>query len=263
MATRPQHAELMAKTASRRGLACFIIGGFAMSLGLAQAQSAGEPDASLPLDGGAGATVPPGDGGVSRSGEDSLLTDYKRYEHRDERTPGRGPQGRKIGFGFSLGRPVGVGVKIFFTQTVAFQADVGVSYSWYGPELDATGQVVWHPSQLLTYDAVKVNWYIGLGARAAGWPAVVVGIPAWLPTCKTPSTEIDAYRECRRPALTYIPSGDTFPGTLGITAPVVGISLQLQALPLELFGQAAPVIELFPALSADVTFQLGARWYFF
>ncbi|MBI5495815.1 MAG: hypothetical protein HY904_12395 [Deltaproteobacteria bacterium] len=200
--------------------------------------------------------------------DDPYLTNYKKFEHRDERAPGRGPQGRKIGFGFALGRPLGFTTKVYFTQTIGFQADIGVTYGWLGPEVDIAGHVVWHPYTILQREDFKLSTYVGGGARGAWWPLMLRGIPDQVPHCEpkppqspTLTSALDP-RTCWRPVFLYAPQGEAFPGTLGAQG-VAGLDLQLQKFPLELYVQPTATLDLFPGLSADVGFQVGARWYFF
>jgi hypothetical protein len=185
--------------------------------------------------------------------EDPYLTNYKLYEHRDERPAGRGPQGRKLGLGAFLGRPTGVGGKLYFTQTIALQLDLGATYSWNGPEGDVQGHLVWHFTNLLVRDSFKLSSYVGAGGRFALWPLVVTGIPQMIPACREP---------CRRPVYNYVPAAESFPGTLGVQG-LGGLSLHLHRFPLELYAQPVVTVELFPGLSADLGAQAGVRWYVF
>jgi hypothetical protein len=231
-----------------------------------------DPSASTPADRGqeepepnAGAAAAPA-AAKKKPAEDPYLTNWKKFEHRDERAPGRGPMGRKIGIGAGLGRPFSVGGKIYFTQTVGFQADLGTTYSWAGPEVSLQAHVVWHPYTFFANDNLKLSAYVGGGGRFGFWPLVPLGIPAGVPVCNQPTvlstTELPTITGCQRPALMWLPNGNYFPGTLGIQ-PVAGLDLQFQKLPLELYAQVMPTLDVFPALSGDLGLQLGARWYFF
>ncbi len=196
--------------------------------------------------------------------DDPYLTNYKKYEHRDERAPGRGPMGKKVGFGLSLGRPLGVTGKLYFTQTIGVQVDLGTTYSWWGPELSASLHVVWHPYTLFTHDQFKLSVYVGGGGRAAVWPLVVTGAPVWLPTCQGTfdTNENSGPNNCRRPAYNWVPGGGAFPGVMGIQG-VAGLDLQFNKIPIEVYAQPLVTLDVFPGISGDLGFQVGARWYFF
>ncbi|MEW5855062.1 MAG: hypothetical protein AB2A00_40170, partial [Myxococcota bacterium] len=197
--------------------------------------------------------------------EDPYLTNWKEYEHREERLAGRGPQGKKMGFGVGIGRPLSLTGKLYFTQTIAAQADVGVTYSWYGPEFDLQGQVIWHWQNILVRPEFKLSVYVGGGMRAAAWPLLTFGIPPWLPACQpstSPTANTSFTGQCTRPAFIYLPGAESFPGTLGLQG-VGGISMFLTRFPVELYAQPLLTLEVFPGISGDVGAQVGARYYFF
>ena len=238
-------------------------------------------DAAAPADGESGASEANKDSKKKKEEKpkeekpDDYLINWQKYEHRDERTPGRGPMGRKIGLGMALGRPLSAGVKVYFTQTVAFQADVGVGYSWAGPEMSAQAHVVWHPYTLLANERMKISTYVGAGGRGAFWPLLVVGIPEFVPACQRPipadtvlaavqgnPSELTTLRGCYRPAFLYVPGAENFPGTLGPQV-MAGLDLQLNNVPMEMYVQPIATLEVFPGISADLGLQMGLRWYFY
>lgn len=184
--------------------------------------------------------------------DDPYLTNWKKFEHRDEVAAGRGPMGRKIGLGVGLGRPLTLGGKVYLGQTWGVQADIGGTYSWEGPELSVQAHIVWHPYTFVANENFKFSGYVGAGGRAGFWPLVITGSPAWVPRCVDP---------CRRPAFVYFGEGSV-PGTFGMQG-VGGLDVQLQKFPLEFYVQGMPTVELFPGVSADLGLQLGVRWYAF
>lgn len=121
---------------------------------------------------------------------------------------------KTFGLGLELGAPVGLNGKVFVAPAVALDFGVGFIYShyYYGDGLHLYGDVLWHPTSLVSADAFELPFYVGVGLRY--WD----------------------FDYCDRGLCTYGGSA------VGLRVPV-GIAFDFNRMPLDIFIQLVPVID--------------------
>ena len=154
------------------------------------------------------------EGDRSRRQRDGRRRD-DRSRHRGDRGAARGFQANKtFGLGLELGEPTGLNGKYFLSGSTALDFGVGWIYRhyYYGDGLHLYGDVLWHPTSLVSTAAFELPLYIGVGLRY--WD----------------------FDYCDRGVCGYGGS------TLGIRVPV-GISFDFNNVPLDIFLQLVPVLD--------------------
>jgi hypothetical protein len=137
-------------------------------------------------------------------------------------------QDRTVGAGFMVGDPTGVTGKFWLDDARALDFAAG----WSLGENDAihfSADHLWHRFDLLTPNQGSVALYAGIGARVA------------LRDDEGKNQDHD----------------DTF----GLRVPL-GIAYFTERMPLEIFAELAPVMELIPDTDLDVDLGIGLRYYF-
>ena len=142
---------------------------------------------------------------------------------------------KKFGIGGMLGAPTGLSLKYYFTPKHALDFGVGIGF-WGGATLYVHGDYKFH-IMLTQHSAFDLPLYIGVGAKLTIW-----------------FTDHDHHYW-----------GDTgrhggYAG-FGIRVPV-GISFNLNKLPLDVFLEIVPGLGLFPGIGAFVDGAIGVRYYF-
>ncbi|MBN2357941.1 MAG: hypothetical protein JXR83_00710 [Deltaproteobacteria bacterium] len=150
------------------------------------------------------------------------------------------PWGHPFGLGLQLGAPTALTGKLLLQPNSALVFSLGGGMSWvwgYGLEL-SVGYVV-HPSSLASYEALDLNWYVG-GA-------------------------LDVMLRGDRTYNRYFGYNYGYFGSspLGLGAHVpVGLDFQLRAVPLSIYLELTPGIDIFPYLGLHLGGALGARFFF-
>jgi hypothetical protein len=154
--------------------------------------------------------------------------------------PSSTPWGKTFGVGLQLGAPSAITGKLKLESNTAVIFGVGGGWSWgLGSGLELSVGYVVHPSLLASYEALNLNWYAG------GAIDVMV------------LTHQYYNRGIVIPVYTY--SGS--PIGLGAHVPL-GLDFQLRALPLSLYAELTPGLDLFPVVGPRVGLALGARFFF-
>ncbi|MFH1811186.1 MAG: hypothetical protein ABIJ09_20780 [Pseudomonadota bacterium] len=150
------------------------------------------------------------------------------------------PWGKTFGVGLQLGAPSAITAKLKLENNTAVIFGVGGGWSWgLGSGLEVSVGYVVHPSLLGSYEALNLSWYVG------GALDVVV------------LTHQYYNRGIVIPVYTY--SGS--PLGLGGHVPI-GLDFQFRALPLSLYLEATPGLDLFPVVGPRLGLALGARFFF-
>ena len=145
----------------------------------------------------------------------------------EARTPSPyGPKGKHFGLGFILGDPTGLSGKVYITER--FAIDAIASWSFVDDAIVIIGDLTYDILDIpVDVQAFTLPFYIGAGAKVG-----------------------------------FIEKGNDDGETLvGIRGPV-GVAMQFNNLPIEVFFEVAPGIELAPETEADVTGGIGIRFYF-
>jgi hypothetical protein len=141
----------------------------------------------------------------------------------------RGTEKGTLGVGIVLGEPTGVSAKLYLKDDQAIQAAAGAAF--FGGGLSLHVDYIWHPYILQERDSFTLPFYIGPGVRG----------------------------------IEYSQGGGMSYFALGVRA-VVGLLFDFKSVPLDVFVEAAPVLEYGFASNkgARITFEAdaGIRYYF-
>lgn len=138
----------------------------------------------------------------------------------------------KIGLGVMVGEPTGISLKVWTSNTTAF--DAGLAWSLDGRNaVHIHADYLWHNFSVFGNDIEpgQLPVYYGIGGRV-----VLV------------DDEPD-------------PNGDDDDAIVGVRVPV-GINYLFEDNPIGLFLEVAPIVNLVPSTDLDVDAALGARFYF-
>ncbi len=128
----------------------------------------------------------------------------------------------RFGAGLVLGEPTGVSLKYFFNETMAIDGVVGWSFH---DETDAYvhSDFLWHKFDLVSVPHGQLPFYIGVG----GW----------------------------------VKFDNDDDNGVGLRVPF-GATYIFDKLPLDVFAEIAPILELSPSTRGGFTIGVGARWWF-
>jgi len=129
----------------------------------------------------------------------------------------------RFGAGVTFGEPIGATVKYFFTDTIAIDGAIGWSSADHA-DLYLQSDVLWHNYDLLKVSRGALPVYFGVG-----------------------------------PLLRFRSGGDD--NQVGIRAPV-GLSYFFDKMPIEIFGEIAPALDVSPSVRGEVTGGIGIRYWF-
>lgn len=137
---------------------------------------------------------------------------------------------KTFGLGLELGNVEGLTGKLFVGDTNALDFGVGYLYGFRAAGLHIYADYLWHPFSLTSQPAFELPFYIGVGGRFWNFDDHNSGI-------------------------------DVF----GIRVPI-GISFDLNNVPIDIFIQAVPTLDFFRHYAhdagIDVDVSVGIRFYF-
>jgi hypothetical protein len=169
--------------------------------------------------------------------------------------PSRGgnvqPAGTQFGLGLQLGIPTGVTAKLMFGGNVGIVVGLGFGVGWVvGPALSVHTDVVWHPFVLLQSQSFQFSWSVGGGAWLGFNPLEAVA-------------RADLFGRARLLLRLELPGHlrDPYYGLSGGLRLPLGLSLSLNSLPIEVYGDIVPALLLVPALGAGLGADVGIRIY--
>ena len=142
---------------------------------------------------------------------------------------------KTFGLGLELGAPTGVNGKWFFTSDRALDFGIGNVFTYFNRSgLHLYGDFLFHPTSLASVDAFEVPLFIGVGGRI--WDFRDRG-----------DTPDDAF-------------------AFGVRLPI-GVALDFNTVPLDVFIQAVPVLDFFSGYAAhsiylDFDLSVGVRYWF-
>jgi len=143
---------------------------------------------------------------------------------------------KTFGLGLEVGAPLGINGKWFFAPDRALDFGIGDDYT-YGNRsgLHVYGDLLFHPTALVKTDAFELPFYVGVGGRL------------W------------SFNDTGRAA----PNDAT---AFGFRVPL-GVSLDFNNIPLDVFGQVVPTLDFFTGNAAhsvfvDVDVSAGVRYWF-
>lgn len=162
------------------------------------------------------------------------------------------PAGKVIGVGLQLGFPTGITAKVMAGGNLGFVFGAGLGVGWVlGPALSLHADSVWHPFILLQSEDFQFSWYIGGGGWLGFNPLEAFPGGGLLGNSALYSgwKYLAAYRL------------HTYGVSAGLRLPL-GLSLALNGLPIEVYGDLVPSLLLFPALGLGLGADVGVRLYF-
>lgn len=148
------------------------------------------------------------------------------------------PWGKDFGLGLQLGDHSGITGKLRLESNTALVFGVGAGWTWaMGSGLELSVGYLVHPSLLASYKSLRLSWYIGGVVDVmllSGFNKNYIGV-------------ISVY--------------GSSPIGLGAHVPV-GLDFQLRALPISIYFEATPGVDLFPAVGPRLGLALGGRFFF-
>ena len=129
----------------------------------------------------------------------------------------------RFGAGITLGEPIGASVKYWFNDTMAVDGALGWSYRDH-TDLYLHSDILWHDFNLLPVSQGRLPLYFGVGALLR-------------------------FRD------------DDYANQAGIRAPV-GVSYMFDNVPVDIFAEVAPAIDIAPFARGEVTGGIGVRYWF-
>ena len=129
----------------------------------------------------------------------------------------------KFGVGFTFGEPIGPSLKYFFSDAVAIDGAFGWSTHDH-VNFYMQSDVLWHNFDLIPVSQGKLPVYFGVGGL-----------------------------------LRFRNSGDE--DQFGIRVPV-GVSYLFDSVPLDIFAEVGPALDLTPAVRGEITGGVGIRFWF-
>ncbi len=140
----------------------------------------------------------------------------------------------EFGCGLELGAPSGLNCKVFLNPSQALDFGIGGMYHYYngGDGLHLYLDYLWHPKELVSTEAFKLPFYIGVGGRI------------WF---------FDYGNDAR---------ADVF----GLRIPI-GIAFDFNNVPLDVFAEIVPTLDFFHNYDQhdvylDIDFSVGIRFWF-
>jgi hypothetical protein len=128
----------------------------------------------------------------------------------------------RFGVGVIFGEPTGVSLKYFITDTIAVDGGVGWAFHHH-TDLHLHSDILWHDFDLIPVPEGKLPLYFGVGVRL----------------------KVEDHADDR----------------FGIRVPV-GVSYLFERLPIDIFAEIAPVLDLAPSTRGGLTAGVGVRWWF-
>jgi hypothetical protein len=128
----------------------------------------------------------------------------------------------RLGLGVIFGEPTGVSLKYFFTDSIAIDGGAGWAFHHH-TDFHLHSDILWHDFDLIPVPEGKLPLYLGVGARL----------------------KVEDHADDR----------------FGIRVPV-GVSYFFERLPIEMFGEVAPVLDVAPSPRGGLTAGVGVRWWF-
>jgi hypothetical protein len=129
----------------------------------------------------------------------------------------------KLGAGIILGEPTGASLKYWLNDTVALDGAVGWSYRPHS-DLYLHSDILWHDFNLIPVSQGQLPLYFGVGGLVR-------------------------FRH------------DNYDNEVGVRAPV-GLSYIFDNIPVDVFVEVAPVIDVAPSIRGEVTGGVGVRYWF-
>ena len=129
---------------------------------------------------------------------------------------------RRFGAGILLGEPTGASLKYFFNETLAVDGAFGWSFD-DDTDFDAHVDALFHRQHLVTTSAGQLAGYLGVGGR--------------------------------------VQVRDNRPDCYGIRFPV-GVSFMFDEVPIDVFGEVAPILDVEPSVDGDFNAGVGVRYWF-
>ena len=146
------------------------------------------------------------------------------------------PAGKTIGVGVELGAPTTLNFKFMTASDQGVVLGIGGGI-WYDESLSLHADYLWHPL-VAGFNGGTFSGYIGIGA----WTSIGFGNPG------------PHYGY-------YAPFYNNEPVALGARLPL-GLALAFNEVPVELFIEVVPSLEVFPGIGGFGQGGLGARFYF-
>lgn len=128
----------------------------------------------------------------------------------------------RFGVGVLFGEPTGLSAKYFFNDTIAVDGGIGWAFHHH-TDFHLHSDVLWHDFDLIPVPEGKLPLYFGVGAR--------------------------------------FKAADHADDRFGIRVPV-GVSYLFECLPIDVFAEIAPVLDLAPSTRGGLTAGVGVRWWF-
>ncbi|MGC3959719.1 MAG: hypothetical protein QM813_17865 [Verrucomicrobiota bacterium] len=128
----------------------------------------------------------------------------------------------RFGIGVMFGEPTGLSMKYFATDKIAVDGGIGWAFH-HETDLHLHSDVLWHEFDLIPVPKGKLPLYFGVGLRL----------------------KIEDHRDDR----------------FGIRLPI-GVSYLFEGLPLDVFAEIAPVLDVAPETEGSFTGGVGVRWWF-
>jgi hypothetical protein len=128
----------------------------------------------------------------------------------------------RLGVGLIVGEPTGLSLKYFMNDTLALDGALGWSFR-DEPDLYLHSDFLWHKFDLINVPQAQLPFYVGVG----GWAK---------------------FR-------------DPEDNQAGLRFPI-GVSCIFDNLPLDVFAEIAPTLEVTPSTRGGITGGIGARWWF-
>jgi hypothetical protein len=130
----------------------------------------------------------------------------------------------KLGVGIILGDPTGASLKYWLNDTMAVDGAIGWSPRDH-TDLYLHGDILWHDFDLIPVSQGRLPLYFGVGGLVR-------------------------VRD------------DNDDNQIGVRAPV-GLSYMFDNIPVDVFVEVAPAIDLAPDVRGEVTGDIGVRYWFF
>ena len=130
-----------------------------------------------------------------------------------------------LGLGVMAGEPTGFSAKLWLGNHVALDAAVAYSYLWHGAGVQMHGDLLFHTGSLLPAVAGFLPLYAGVGARVR------------------------------------LANGADNPMLAGLRIPF-GAEYVIPIIPIGVFLEVAPILDLTSGLSFNGNYSVGIRYYF-
>jgi hypothetical protein len=157
-----------------------------------------------------------------------------------EQLAGQSPGGRTLGLGVQIGAPTALTIKYMVAKTQGVVVGAGVGFGWrngFGPGLSIHADYLFHLAQLINNESLALSFYLGPGV----WLSLFSGGYGF--------------------GYGYYYSGSFALFGLGVRLPI-GLSLALNALPIEIYVELDPALFVFPGVDFGLGASLGFRFYF-